>query len=441
KKPAEDDTVTVDINSVIEVFQRMTLKDSKSINVLKHLTKSLCQLGLVENATARAGLMSDFTIECSACDNSTRMQTSTSTVSKGRSFDVNRRVVYHSLETGGGYEALSSFCSVMNMPCMSKQAYYKQVDVILEAQESEALAELLKAGEKLRNLLDVENDTDSSLDEDTNEDSNDPLDVTVSFDGTWAKRGFTSLFGVFFVMSVDTGEVLDYHVFSKFCQKCSKKKNECKDDLEEFEAWKAEHITNGECDINFEGSSPAMEAEAAQVLWNRSIEKHNMRYKFMNIVTKPNATDTEVNVAVYTMKKNIIATLSHNVKAESIEAQHRYCPPGENSWCKWQQDKATGTKTYKNDNLLPSVFLDVLRPVFMTLSETNLLSRCVRGATQNRNECINSLVWIRCPKHKFHGRKIVRFAVASAVCHYHGGAVSRTKVMERLSTPGGQHTE
>jgi hypothetical protein len=24
-----------------------------------------------------------------------------------------------------------------------------------------------------------------------------------------------------------------------------------------------------------------MEAEAAQVIWNRSIEKHNMRYKFM----------------------------------------------------------------------------------------------------------------------------------------------------------------
>jgi hypothetical protein len=44
---------------------------------------------------------------------------------------------------------------------MSKQAYYKQVDIILGAQESEALAELLKAGERLRNLFNVENDTDS----------------------------------------------------------------------------------------------------------------------------------------------------------------------------------------------------------------------------------------------------------------------------------------
>ena len=255
-----------------------------------------------------------------------------------------------------------------------------------------------------------------------------------------------------------------------------------------------------------------MEAEAAQVVWNRSIEKHNMRYKFMvsdgdsktfsavedtydgvkvekmdcvghvqkrmgkhllklksstkgklkdgktiggrgrlteakikqlqryyglairqNVLTKPNPTETEVQVAVYTMKKNIIATLSHNVEAESVAAQHRYCPPGANSWCKWQQDKATGTKTYKHENLLPPVFLDVLRPMFMTLSETNLLGRCVKGATQNRNECINSLVWIRCPKHKFHGKKIVQFAIASAVCHYHAGAASRKNIMERLS--------
>ena len=59
--------------------------------------------------------------------------------------------MYHSLETGGGYESLSSFCGIMNMPCISKQAYYNQVNIILEAQEAEA--ELLKAGEKLRKLI------------------------------------------------------------------------------------------------------------------------------------------------------------------------------------------------------------------------------------------------------------------------------------------------
>ena len=76
----------------------------------------------------------------------------------------------------------------------------------------------------------------------------------------------------------------------------------------------------------------------------------------------------------------------------------------------------------------------------MTLSETKLLERCVRGTTQNRNECTNSLVWVRCPKHKHHGTRVIRSAVASAVLHFHGGAASREKVMERFSIPAGKFT-
>ena len=51
--------------------------------------------------------------------------------------------------------------------------------------------------------------------------------------------------------------------------------------MEKFEEWKVDHVNNGDCHVNFEGSSPAMEAEAAVVLWQRSIEKHKMRYRYM----------------------------------------------------------------------------------------------------------------------------------------------------------------
>lgn len=77
------------------------------------------------------------------------------------------------------------------------------------------------------------------------------------------------LFGVFFVMSVDT-EVLDYHIYSKFCQKCSKKKSECKDNMNDI--LPIVNVTS-----IFERRSPAMEAEAAQLLSNRSIEKHEIQ--------------------------------------------------------------------------------------------------------------------------------------------------------------------
>ena len=170
--------------------------------------------------SSRAGLMSEFSLVCSACDHTTSIKSSSCVTQRGRSFDVNRRAVYHSLESGGGYEGLSSFCTVMNMPCISKTAYYKQLEIILKAQEDEAQAELTKAGEKLHQII-----KDEECDQ---HEENDIFDVAVGFDGTWAKRGFSSLIGVVFVISVITGEVLDYHVLSKTCQKCSSQIPWCK---------------------------------------------------------------------------------------------------------------------------------------------------------------------------------------------------------------------
>ena len=45
----------------------------------------------------------------------------------------------------------------MNMPCLSKSAYYKQVDNILEALESEAKEDMKNAGERLRQQILEEN--------------------------------------------------------------------------------------------------------------------------------------------------------------------------------------------------------------------------------------------------------------------------------------------
>ena len=140
------------------------------------------------------------------------------------------------------------------------------------------------------------------------------------------------------------------------------------------------------------------------------------------------------------MKKNIIASLHHSVQSDDLAKQHRFCPRGETSWCKWQQDKASGTSTYKGGECLPLVFLEVLKPVYMTLSDDNLLKRCVLGATQNVNECINGVVWSRCHKQKHHGSKSVSCAVASAVLQFHCGAASRLHIMKKLLIPGGEYT-
>ena len=156
-----------------------------------------------------------------------------------------------------------------------------------------------------------------------------------------------------------------------------------------------------------------------------------------NTIKKLNPTEREIEVAAYLMKKNIIAILYHCVKgndpAQSAQ-QHHFCPQGESSWCKWQQDKASGKSTYSDEDCLPSVFKEVLKPTFLAL-------RCVLGATQNQNDSLNDLVWARCPKHKHHGYKAIRCSVACAVCHFHKGADSRLRAMKRLSIDPGTHTQ
>lgn len=59
---------------------------------------------------------------------------------------------------------------------------------------------------------------------------------------------------------------------SKACQKRALKESQCEGDDKKFPEWRREHLATGECDINFNGSSPALEAEWAFILWRRSIE-------------------------------------------------------------------------------------------------------------------------------------------------------------------------
>ena len=47
------------------------------------------------------------------------------------------------------------------------------------------------------------------------------IPVSISVDGTWQKRGYSSKLGVVFVIAVETGKILDGEVLSLFCQECN----------------------------------------------------------------------------------------------------------------------------------------------------------------------------------------------------------------------------
>ena len=96
------------------------------------------------------------------------------------------------------------------------------------------------------------------------------VNCEVSVDGSWQKRGHSSLNGV--VTAMIDGKCLDGHVLSKHCKRC--RIWEQKKGRPEYEEWKATH----QCNVNHEKSSGTMEAAGAVEIFQHSIQKHKSVY-------------------------------------------------------------------------------------------------------------------------------------------------------------------
>lgn len=90
---------------------------------------------------------------------------------------------------------------------------------------------------------------------------NDDRDICVSLDGTWQKRGHTSLNGIVSAASMDNGKIVDLAIFSKHCNCPESTKN----------------IHTDKCAANYKGTSGGMEVDGAKEIFGRSLEKYNVR--------------------------------------------------------------------------------------------------------------------------------------------------------------------
>lgn len=183
------------------------------------------------------------------------------------SFDVNRRMVQGFSSIGKGHRGMESFSMSMNMKPMTSKAYNGHLKTIHSLYSEFTKESLEKSRTEVRKAYcDINN---TPLDEPG------PINISVSYDGSWQKRGFTSKNGVGCCVEVVTGLVIDFEVLSKYCRLCEVKKMKFGQNSVEFEEWFTQHETN--CQKNFDGSSPAMEMEAAERIWLRS-EKQGFRY-------------------------------------------------------------------------------------------------------------------------------------------------------------------
>ena len=133
------------------------------------------------------------------------------------------------------------------------------------------------------------------------------------------------------------------------------------------------------------------------------------------------------------MQSAIWAIFHHMIQppnSSPLKIQHTFCPKGETSWCKFNSDLVTGKSTYSEKQRLPAVFHKELKPIFERLTGKELLKKCLKGLTQNAHESFNNLIWNRCPKGSFCGKKRIVSAVAESVAVFNSGASGKASIIK-----------
>lgn len=475
-----DSDVDENVSEIACEGYRIVDLPSLSIAIGKAAMCSKCKTGnlsLHDASHARHGLASHLQVCCAKCDAKHVIPYPKNTMAV-KEKEINQRSVLASRLIGRGRGAMRKFFYIMNMPgYISSRTYEKYSRRLCSAAEEEAQSSMKTAAEEVVRL----HKEDPSLSSPTIDGI---VDTTVTCDGTWHKRGFSSLHGVVIVMSLTTGQVLDYTALSKTCMECKTWNKRA--GTPEYAAWKLDH----NCLVNFEGSSSAMECQGTLTMWRRSEELHSLRYtqviadgdsKSFSLLTESNpysvpiaklecvghvqkrlgtglrklkkekklggrgrltdnlidAMQTYYGKAIRNNKGNIKgmqdatwAILYHH-SSTSPKTCHKFCPSGPTSWCKYKR----GDTTYVPKSTLPMDVVNAIKPLFTRLTDKKLLEKCLQGYTQNQNEALNKEIWSLCPKTVHVGARTIRTAVALAVVICNNGWTGIERIAQRLNLP------
>lgn len=430
----------------------------------------VCHGSLTLSTSKRVGLACTLSLNCLHCDvtasktNSPMTEVSIDRPNENKMYkvyDVNIRFVYAMRSIGVGQETAEIFAGLMNFNKPSKFMFYNKL--LLSAVQRVCTESMKEA---------VENSVKQ----------NDGIrDIAAAFDGSWQRRGYSSLNGVVTATSITTGEVIDVEIFSKFCQ--------CKERLQKI------HVDN--CIANYSGTSGGMEVEGVQRIFRRSKLNYDVRYAYylgdgdckgydtvcadqpygpnfkiekmecvghiqkrmgtrLRSYKKSNpkkilsdgkkiggigrlsnaAIDTlqlyyglairrNASKGVQAMRQAIWAEYFHMGSTDQ-NPQHNLCPSSEDTWCKYQIAKKKN-EAYKHEEHthLPMAVLEEIKPIFRDLSNPVLLAKCAHGGTQNVSESLNNIIWSRIPKKIFVRINTLKLGVYDAIASYNKGFVSK----------------
>ena len=215
-------------------------------------------LSLAEDVGNRRGLVTKIYVHCTECEWEYLLSDPYTKEATG----LNCKSVFGSRLMGKGRSGIETIISALLdlPPPVTVSSYVTHNKTICGVLKKYVHDEQLAAVSRLRALYNASPDT--------------VLDVTVTYDGTWSKRGFTAPYCVGVVMSWVTGEVLDTELVSKYCYQCSL--YDGPKSGPEYEQWFEGH--KNRCTKTHDCSSPAMEGAAAKELFTRSVDLYKLRY-------------------------------------------------------------------------------------------------------------------------------------------------------------------
>ncbi|GFW39843.1 uncharacterized protein TNCV_2420081 [Trichonephila clavipes] len=147
-----------------------------------------------------------------------------------RKFDINTKLTSAFLAIGRGHAALETFSAILGTPCMDRKTFSKCLENLCNKNET-AKVEMLRISREHVRQTNLYSHPDLGR--------NNIIDITVSYDGTWHKRGHTSLYGIGIVIM--TSLVVDFEVLSKYCHECSMAAKDMGEASPEFQIWKSGH--------------------------------------------------------------------------------------------------------------------------------------------------------------------------------------------------------
>ncbi|KAJ4433610.1 hypothetical protein ANN_15920 [Periplaneta americana] len=279
---------------------------------------------------------------------------------------------------GVGREGTNLVCGLMNMPPPTIR-YTDTNNVLLKSLKKVCDESMTKAVQQAVSV----NDCDGN-------------DLSVSCDGTWMRRGFSSSmwwdggsrneinfhpsqekYGVRYVKYLGDGDSSAFKsVFESepYGSDCPIEKLECVGHVQKHMGSRLLKLTK---DMKGKKLEDGKGIGGAGRLTKKEIQSIQMYY---GAAIRQNVGNLD------SMQHAVWAIYFHKLPTNA-KPQHGLC--GE--WCPYKKAR-NNAQQYSHKHSLPEPVMNAMKPTFRALAKPDLLKKCVHGKTQNPNESLNQLI-------------------------------------------------